>query len=318
MYCSDRSGNGKVWVVLVTCLALRAIHLDLVLDLTADQFLLALRHFKSRRGTQKQPLSDNAPQFKVVDEVLLNTGSSPVNDESVKTYISNAGITWHFIPAYAPWMGGVYESMVGQVKRCLGKSLGSSRLTSVQLQTLLTEVQRAINTRALLYVEADQKSSTLSPADFLHMNTSLGVQITSTDGNEDPDFLPISRPTTADDLLSVWKKGQKLLSEFWNLWKTQYLTSFRESHRARLSNRPSATAPSPTVGDLVQIHDTPSWESWKLGRITKLLPSRDGQVRAAYVQLANKTVIQRPLSTHYPLEYGSELPLGEPQVQPSR
>ena len=69
--------------------------------------------------------------------------------------------------------------MVGQVKRCLGKSLGSSRLTSVQLQTLLTEVQRAINTRALLYAEADHKTSTLSPADFLHMNTSLGVPITT-------------------------------------------------------------------------------------------------------------------------------------------
>ena len=59
LYCSDRSGNGKVWVVLVTCLALRAIHLDLVWDLTADQFFFALRHFMSRRGTPKQPLSDN-------------------------------------------------------------------------------------------------------------------------------------------------------------------------------------------------------------------------------------------------------------------
>ena len=51
LYWSDRSGNGKVWVVLVTCLAVRAIHLDLVLDLTADKIA-------SRSGAPRPPLTD--------------------------------------------------------------------------------------------------------------------------------------------------------------------------------------------------------------------------------------------------------------------
>ena len=41
----------KVWVCLFTCLVVRAIHLEIVDDMSADQFLLCLRRFIARRGT---------------------------------------------------------------------------------------------------------------------------------------------------------------------------------------------------------------------------------------------------------------------------
>ena len=67
----------KVQVCLFTCVALRAIHLEIVADLSAEEFLLALRHFYARRGKPQQIVLDNAPQFKLtkssVDVAWENT-----------------------------------------------------------------------------------------------------------------------------------------------------------------------------------------------------------------------------------------------------
>ena len=43
LYIQDESSKEKVWVCLFTCVTVRAIHLELITDMTAEQFLLALR-----------------------------------------------------------------------------------------------------------------------------------------------------------------------------------------------------------------------------------------------------------------------------------
>ncbi|CAF1104794.1 unnamed protein product [Didymodactylos carnosus] len=46
---NGRTTTKKVWICLFTCLSTRAIHLELVDDMSADQFLLCLRRFIARR-----------------------------------------------------------------------------------------------------------------------------------------------------------------------------------------------------------------------------------------------------------------------------
>ena len=41
----------KVWICLFTCLTIRAIHLEVKDDMTAEQFLMALRRFIPKIGT---------------------------------------------------------------------------------------------------------------------------------------------------------------------------------------------------------------------------------------------------------------------------
>ena len=55
----------KMWICLFTCLAVRAIHLELVKGLSAEQFLDCLRRYIARRGKPEVIISDNAPQFKL-------------------------------------------------------------------------------------------------------------------------------------------------------------------------------------------------------------------------------------------------------------
>ena len=59
-----------MWICIFTCLATRAVHLELVVDMTAEQFLLCFRRFISQRGTPREIISDNAQQFKTASSVI--------------------------------------------------------------------------------------------------------------------------------------------------------------------------------------------------------------------------------------------------------
>ena len=50
----------KVWVCLFTCLAVRAIHLKLVKDMSAAEFIMCLHRFMARQWVPRQIISDNA------------------------------------------------------------------------------------------------------------------------------------------------------------------------------------------------------------------------------------------------------------------
>ena len=54
----------KVYVCLFTCASTRAIHLELINDLSGGSFLQAFRRFSSRRGLPNVVMSDNAKTFK--------------------------------------------------------------------------------------------------------------------------------------------------------------------------------------------------------------------------------------------------------------
>lgn len=46
----DSSGSNKVWMILYTCYTTRAVHLDLVRDMTSKTFIRSLRRLAARRG----------------------------------------------------------------------------------------------------------------------------------------------------------------------------------------------------------------------------------------------------------------------------
>jgi hypothetical protein len=53
----------KTWIALYTCALTRALHLELVSDMTSESFLLCFRRFCARRGLPKRMISDNAKMF---------------------------------------------------------------------------------------------------------------------------------------------------------------------------------------------------------------------------------------------------------------
>lgn len=95
----------KVWVCLFTCFTVRAIHLDLVKDMSTEEFLLCLHHFIARCGASRVILLDNEQQFKATKTVLEKAWRNVMTDERLNEFASNQGIQWRFIVKLAPWMG---------------------------------------------------------------------------------------------------------------------------------------------------------------------------------------------------------------------
>ena len=120
---NSESVTHKVWVCLFTCLAVRAVHLELINDMSAEQFLLCLRRFIARRGKPKEIISDNASQFKLAKSTVDEAWQFATTSPDTQSYLANEEITWSFIIELAPWMGGFYERLVGLVKQALSLSL---------------------------------------------------------------------------------------------------------------------------------------------------------------------------------------------------
>ena len=132
----------KSQITLFTCAVTRAVHLEVVPNLTAPSFICALKRFISRRGIPNLIISDNGTCFKN-EEVRLSEEFTRLN------------IFWKFIVAASPWWGGFWECLVQSVKRSLRKILFRSTVNYEELVTIVTEIEGIINCRHLTYLYDD-------------------------------------------------------------------------------------------------------------------------------------------------------------------
>ena len=95
----------KVYICLFTCASTRAVHLEIVNDLSEAAFLLAFRRFTSRKSIPKVMLSDNGSTFVAAAETLRRFTQSTEVNRTLQQY----GTTWKFIPKRAPWYGGFWN-----------------------------------------------------------------------------------------------------------------------------------------------------------------------------------------------------------------
>ncbi|GFR10971.1 integrase catalytic domain-containing protein [Trichonephila clavata] len=93
------------------------------------------------------------------------------------------------------------------------------------------------------------------------------------------------------------KEGSKIISENVFFFK-EYLLELRSV----MFTKQSKNIPNLKIDDVVLIReDNVKRYNWKLGRIKKLFPGRDGKVRSCEIQLS-KGVIKRPVERLYNLE----------------
>lgn len=294
----------KIWVCLFTCLVTRGVHLEIVSNMTAQSFLMCFRRFVATKGTPCEIISDNAQQFKLSHDVLKQVWGQTIQSEEVQSYMSGEGIRWTFIIELAPWMGGFYERMVGLVKRALRKTVGRRLLTLEQLTTLLKECEAVVNSRPLIYVGEDIKSSiSITPRHFITLNPYTGIPEMDND-DEDPEYKPSEN--SADKLLRIWKKGEKMLEKFWQVWRNEYLLSLRERTQCKHKSPRIQSAVCPNVNDVVLIKDDVPRGQWKLGKLIKLNVSKDRKIRSAEILTSTGKVLKRPLNLLYPIEVSGD------------
>ena len=94
----------KVYICLFTCTVTRAVHLEMVTDLTVERFLQAFRCFSSRKSLPCLVLLGNGSNFLSAADELKALFSST----SLTSALSKSGTEWRFIPKWAPWFGGFW------------------------------------------------------------------------------------------------------------------------------------------------------------------------------------------------------------------
>ena len=91
-----------VCICLFTCATSRAVHLEVVTDLTVETILLSFRRFTNRRSVPKTVVSDNASTYLAAADELQWLRQS----DHLTELLGKQGVLRHFIPKRAPWYGG--------------------------------------------------------------------------------------------------------------------------------------------------------------------------------------------------------------------
>lgn len=190
--------------------ATRAVHLDLVPDMSAPSFIHSFKCFTSRRGFLVRIVSDNANTFKSAAKMIATI----LGSTEVQQHFRDVNIKVDFNLEKAPRWGG---RMIQSAKRCLRKTIGNAKLTHDELLTSVVEVEMILNSHLLSYVSSEEFEEPLTPSHLLLGFRVLSLPHIASDGDTDADY---DNEVTRDDLTKRMKHLSKTLDMFWKRWKT--------------------------------------------------------------------------------------------------
>ena len=209
-------GRGKArakrYMCLFTCLATRAVHIELAFSLDTDAFLNAFFRMANRRGLPKEMRSDNGTNFVgAVNELraLVNA----LDKDVITSRTADRGVRWRFNPPAAPQFGGAHESLVKSAKEAAYAILKNADINDEELTTCFTGVEALLNSRPLTYQSVHPGDETpLTPNHFLH-------------GQLGGEFAPQSVDTTDFNPRRRWRRAQEPVCHFWRRWLREWLPS---------------------------------------------------------------------------------------------
>ena len=138
-----RSRRQKRYLCLFTCLATRAVHLEMAFGLDTDSFLNAFYRMVNRRGLPREMLSDNGTNF-VAAERELRELVEALDQSKIAQSTANKGVMWHFNPPLALHFGGVHETMIKAAKRAVNAVLGNADVTDEESTTAFLVAERGL------------------------------------------------------------------------------------------------------------------------------------------------------------------------------
>lgn len=272
--------QNKAYIAIFICMATKAIHLELVGDLTSDSFIGAFRRFVARRGRCSHLWSDQGRNFVGANKQLAEAfeyANLELPGHLIE-HLAKEGTQWHFIPPYSPNFGGLWEAGVKSIKYHLKRIL-TAHLTFEEMSTTLCDIEACVNSRPLVPIDTSDPDAPepLTPGHFLIGEAPVNVPT--------PDLRNINI-----NRLDRWQMTQKLVRDFWQRWQTEYLS--RLQTRSKWLKKQSEF----NIGDVVLLKDEqlPPGK-WSLGRIVAKHPGVDGCTRVYSVKYRND-IVKRSLN----------------------
>lgn len=271
-YIKEGRKELKRYGLLFTCLCSRAVHIEVLDDMTSDAFINALRAFIALRGNVRQLRSDQGTNFVGAKRELMEA-IKEMDQENLK----HLGCEFVMNTPSASHMGGAWERQIRTVRSVLTSILdqSSKRLDSASLRTYFYEVMAIINSRPLTaHLLSDPTGpQPLTPNHILTMKSSV--------------ILPPPGRFVKEDvyLRKRWRKVQYLANEFWARWRKEYLLSLQQRQKWHKIHRNAK--PDDIV---ILLDDTVPRNEWKLAKITQVYPSKDGHIRKVQLLISDSTL----------------------------
>lgn len=259
------------YVAVFVCLATKAVHIELVGDLTTNGFIAAYERFVSRRGCCSDLYSDNATNYVGASNVFLRSEKLKFNN-TVYTALANKGTTWHFAPPRSPHFNGLAESAIRSVKHHIRRVVGEATLTFEELLTVLAKIEACLNSRPLCPLTNDPTNyDVLTPGHFL-----IGEPI---------NVIPQRDVDQANpSALTRWQLTHQMVQRFWRRWSAEYLHTLQQRRKWQ------TVTDDVRIGELVLIiDDNMPPAKWALGRIEATHPGDDGHIRVVTIRTQGST-----------------------------
>ncbi|XP_058448656.1 uncharacterized protein LOC131428628 [Malaya genurostris] len=214
-----RGASVKIYVALFVCLVVKAIHLEVVADLTSVACINAVKRFVSRRGRVLEIHCDNATAFVGADRELKAANKAfreQFQTKEWQNYTTDHGIKFRFIPARSPHFGGLWEAGIKSFKYHFRRIMGCKAFTMDQFVTVVTQIEAILNSRPLTPLSDDpQDISALTPGHFLIGEPLFSIQ--------EPDLIELNT-----NRLSRLQDMKRSVQDLWKRWSRDYLSQLQQ------------------------------------------------------------------------------------------
>ncbi len=283
----------KRYGLLFTCLCSRAVHIEMLEDMTTDALINALRCFLAIRGAVRHIRSDQGSNF-VGAKNEMERALKDMNKERVAAYLAERQCDFYMNAPGSSHAGGVWERQIRTVRSVLNSVLAHSagRLDDASLRMFFYEAMSIVNNRPLT-VDSISDPTSLEPLTPNHLVTMKSSVPLPPPGN----FIE-------EDLYAKkrWRRVQYLSEQFWNRWRKEYLANITLRQRWHTPRR------NVQIGDIVIVkeEEVPRNE-WKLAKVLEVYKDDDGLVRKTTIQIGERrlgkggerlskpSIVQRPI-----------------------
>lgn len=197
----------KRYGLIFTCFYFRAVHIEMLEDLSTDSFINALRCLISLRGVVRQLYSDQGRNF-IGARNELKEALKQCDNQALEMFLAEQQCEFVFNAPSASHAGGVWERQIRTVRSVLDATLTQSlgRLDDSSLRTLFYEAMAIVNSRPLTVDGINDPNSLepLTPNHLILMKSKIA--------------LPPPGKFMREDVYCKrrWRRVQYLIEQFWS------------------------------------------------------------------------------------------------------
>ena len=272
----------KVWILVYSCVATKAVVLLATPGYSTQDFLCKHDEFTARYGQPRTIVSDKGSQL-VKSSVKVEEKDMPVNSFNWNQVTSkNFKTKWIFVTAGGQHRNGLAESTVKVMKKSLNHALHAGQVLSyAELVTLLARIATSVN-RRLLSIGRTSSSS--------EQNESL-LPIT-------PNHLLLGRTTSEPINLEYQEEDkfsrrlafiQSIHDAWWKSWINEVLPTLIPCKKWKYPKK------NLNVNDIVMVHYKGNMtDDYRIAKVTEVFPDVKNLVRTVKIAFRKKDKREAP------------------------